>query len=352
MTLIQRLKQAATTALATIALYSGAVAQEAQPERAPVKTVTRIYAETRKDSAVQSVVSYEGQKVFAQVENDATTLGVDINYDKFRLNAGWRDTLNKDFGKAYLSYNTKEGSLGLEYTVLDQQQALDKVTWLGGLKLDGAFGLEAALDTEGNKAGVLKYENEEHTLYAGGHLNEDNKDWEANAAYSTKFLDAGLWAYVRVGDNDFLDTRIALGSRQWPKRALVFGVDDDDFNTLSTLGDTTFPLFFKSFLLGNAEAYVGSETGEYGIDARYIYDKKASVRGALNIGDYLILQDVTPIAEYSRDFTNDTNHVIAGLRVALGDSGLRVLYHEHIDENTRGKWDNSHAVMLEWKKEF
>ncbi len=353
MTLLQRLKQAATTALATITFYSGAFAQDApQPERAPVRTETRIYAETRQDAAVQSLVFYEGQKAFAQVEKDATTVGTDLNYANFRLNAGWRDTLEQDFGKAYLSYNTKNGSLGLEYAVLDQAADLDKVIWLGGIKLDDDFGLEAALDTEGNKAGVLTFEKDGHTVYVGGHLNEDNKDWEANASYSTKLLGAGFWSYIRVGDNDFLEARASLGSKQWLQRAKVFGVDDDDFNTLSTFGDATFPLFFKNFSLGNAEMYVGNETGDYGIDARYVYEKSASARGAVNVGDYWFLHDVTPIIEYRRDLANNTNHVIAGMRVALGDSGLRIWYHEHIDEDTRGKWDNGHAVMLEWKKEF
>ncbi len=350
--MLQRLKQTVMTALSAVALYTGAMAQDAKPERSPVKTETRIYAETRQDAAVQSLVSYEGQKAFTQVEKDATTVGTDFNYANFRLNAGWRDTLTEDFGKAYLSYNTKSGSLGLEYAVLDQAKDLDKIIWFGSVKLDDAFGLEAALDTEGNKAGVLTFEKDGHTVYVGGHLNEDNKDWEANASYSTELFGAGLWSYVRVGDDDFLDARVALGSRQWRQRAKVFGVDDDDFNTLSKLGDATFPLFFKNFSLSDAESYVNNETGEYGIDLRYVYDKRASARGALNVGDYAFLHDVTPIAEYRRDFANDTNHIIAGMRVALADSGLRIWYHEHIDEDVRGKWDNSHAVMLEWKKEF
>src|SRR3989304_6759984 len=106
MTLLRRLKQAAITALATITLYSGASAQDApKPERTPVKTETLIYTETRQDPAVQTLVSYYGQKVVAEVGQDTALLGVDLKYDKFRLNAGWRDTLTKDQGKAYLSYN-------------------------------------------------------------------------------------------------------------------------------------------------------------------------------------------------------------------------------------------------------
>ena len=351
MTLIQKLKHAAATALATVAMYTGALAQE-KTEPKPVKMETRIYAETRKDPAAQTIVSYDGNKLMAETSKDNSAIGADFNYNNLRLNLGWRDTATLDQGKAYLSYRTKQGFAGLEFDVLDRENNENKIIWVGGLKLDDNFGLEAALDSKGNNSGVVTAEFGDSLIYAGGHIDKDN-NWEANASYSQKIGDAALWSYIRVGNNNFLEACITLGSKQWAQRAKVFGVDDEDFNSLSVLGDLTFPLFFKTFSFSNAEIYVGKDTWDYGIDAKYTYEKGAAIRGALNVGDYFIFNDVTPSAEYRRNFANDTNGVMLGLRFELGNTGLRIWYKADLNENTvTGHWDDSHAVLLEWTKEF
>jgi len=336
------------TSLSALALYTGAFAQDVKP----VKMETRVYAETWHDEAAQTIVSYAGNKVMGETSKDNSAIGADLYYDNFRLNLGWRDTATLDQGKAYLSYNTKQGFAGLEFDVLDRENNEHKVIWLGGLKLDDNFGLEAAFDSKGNSSGVLTAEIGDSLVYAGGHINNGN-NWEANASYSLKLDGAALWSYIKIGKNDFREARITLGSKQWAQRAKVFGVDDEDHNTLSVLGDLTFPLSFKTFSFGNAEIYVDKDTGDYGIDATYTHDKKASIRGALNIGDFAFLNDITPSIEYRRNFATDTNGAMLGLRFELGNSGLRIWYKADLNENPiTNHWDDSHAVMLEWKKEF
>lgn len=344
MGLLKKLKQAIAATIATAALYTAAYAEEPKPE--PARTEARITLETNQNPTGQALASYKQHKVFAEVGNNKANLAANIEDENFRINLGYKHLLDKDTGRAEGIAKFLGHILGLEYQFLGADQ--HRVAIIGGAKISDCFNLEAAIDSEKNASGVA-FVDFLGNLFSLGGKTDFNKDWEANISYNRKFPDATLFTYLRLGDSELLDARVMLGPKVSPKKSRgTFSAIDCGLNSVSKIGDVTFPFFLGNFDLTGAETVVGDKTGGMGMDVRYTHNSRVYGKVAMNAGDYLFVKDVTPSIRFNRNLANNTNTLTLGLRADIPEIGLRIWYEIDIKQDLK----TEHRVYMGIVKEF
>ncbi len=345
MSLTKKLKTAIAAAIMGAALYIGtAKAEEPKPE--PVKTEARISLETNQNPVAQAIASYKQHKLFAEVGNNRANLAANVEEEYFRVNLGYKHLNVTDTGRAEGIVKFLGHFLGAEYQFLGKDQ--HRGTILGGAKISDCFNLEAAVDSEKNASGTA-FIDLFGNLFSIGGKTDFNKDWEANISYNRKFEGATLFTYVRVGDGEFLDARLMLGSKLSPKKSRgTFSAIDSGFNSVSKTGDVTFPFFLGNFDLTGAESIVGDKDGGLALDLRFTNKNRAYGKVALNAGDYLFANDVTASIKFNRNLATNKNTVTLGLRADIPQIGLRIWYEMDVNEDLK----TEHRVYAGFVKEF
>ncbi len=345
MTLLSKIRKTLAAALATAALYTNAAAQEPKP----VQTEIRVVAETEKNPVVQALANYDKSKLFVEGSNRKFHTGADLQHENYKLNLGLRHTDETEDGRALLTYKSEQGFAGVEYQFLDKNNE-QRFGLVGGANPHEKLSLEAAVDTAGNAKGVLFTSILDGLTSIGGGGNRDAEDWEVNIAHNRALTDnLSMFAYLRVGDNDFYDARLWLGKKVLPNQSkLVFSATNAGLNQVSKVGDVTFPFTIGGFNLLGVESLVGNEAGDIGVDLRYTNRQRAYAHGAINVGDFEWVKDITLAAKFNRDLAKRENNVALGLRIDIPTLGLRLWYEMDIDE----KLKTQHHGYVGFKKEF
>lgn len=323
----------------------------------PIKLGINLIAQREKPLLTQTFVGYDKNKALFEQTPKSQNYGLNLEYNGLRLNLGLKDQ-EKDQSRIALDYTTDLGFLGLEYQILQDKEDKFRGSFIGGIKPCDLFSLEATIDTELNSRAILFIDPTKDSRFGiGGGVSKDEiteklDPWEINAVYSQKITERlGIRPYIRIGSDDFLETKLGIGQKVKPKSALIFGVKDTFFNNISLVGDITSPLFFNGFSYVGADGILGDETFDVSFDAKYSQkngNKKGYANVAVNLGDYWKFEDVTLSPEVHRDFTKEISGFRIGASTELEKTGFKLWYQGTFDEKAKP----DHAFFIGFQKEF
>jgi len=329
---ISRLKQAGLVTLAGLAMLPAMARGEEQETRKPITFTQRAAMQDEVGAKTHTLLSYGSNRLMVRNTEDSWNYGLNLENSKLKVNFGFEDNLGDDRWRALLKGKFSGGFAGLEYQNLPGTNKEDRFGVLGGLKLTDCLDVQFKGDNDQNLRGVLFVQPWEETLVSFGGGKGRDGDREFNVAYSTKLSERyGVGAHARRGDNDSHDYRVRIGPNVSWQKTRAFGVEDGCCNDVGVIGDLTDPAAINGFNLFGADACVGDETGDVGLDIRH-QDGFAYANVAVNAGDYGFFRDVTVSPEVHENRVTGVDGYRVGLSAVLGDTGLKIWVQRSKDE--------------------
>ena len=298
----------------------------------------------------QSLVK-KGKKGFMidTSNNGLTKYGVNLGADNYRINLGVVDGEHNQ-GRVLGLYTGNNGFIGGEAENLYRERKRNtRLGFDAGINFPFA-NLEVVVDNFGNLLGVGYVKGKIHSLSLGGGQ-RGGPGWEGNCLYGVKTGKRSSQAYMRFGRNvnggRLLEVRARTGKKVSPVN-IVFGTLDYSWNSASTTGDITAPLFIEDFAFGGANKCNGDERGDFAVDVRYTKGKMKYADVAINLGDFWLLKRAGFNPKVYRDLAKGVNGANLGVQGNLGDTGLRVHYSRTLLDGRKSQ----NAVWMRYMREF